>query len=214
MVRAILWAGACFATGVLLAGAMKADGVSERARKLHFSSIVVDTHDDTTQRFLDGRFDIAERHDDGSIDLPRMREGGLDAIFFSIWIPSKVTGTEAVNRSIEQIEAVREEVLNHPKELALATTAAEIRAAHKLGKIAALMGVEGGHMINSDLDVLRKFASLGVRYMTLTHSGNDEWADSSTDKAVHNGLTDFGKDVVREMNRLGVMVDISHVSDK
>jgi membrane dipeptidase len=96
----------------------------------------------------------------------------------------------------------------------LATTAEQIRQAHKNGKIAALMGVEGGHMINSDLGVLRKYAGLGVRYMTLTHSGNDEWADSSTDKAVHNGLTDFGKDVVREMNRLGVMVDISHVSDK
>jgi membrane dipeptidase len=102
----------------------------------------------------------------------------------------------------------------HSKELALATTAVEVRAAHKEGKIAALMGVEGGHMINSDLRVLRKFAGLGVRYMTLTHSGNDEWADSSTDKPAHNGLTDFGKDVVREMNRLGVMVDISHVSDK
>jgi len=105
-------------------------------------------------------------------------------------------------------------VRKHSNDLALATTAAEIREARKQGKIAALMGVEGGHMINSDLGVLRSFAALGVRYMTLTHSGNDEWADSSTDKAVHNGLTDFGKDVVREMNRLGVMVDISHVSDK
>jgi len=210
LLKTALWV----ATGGLLVAGVKSGDISARAKKLHFSSIVVDTHDDTTQRFLDGKFDIAERHDDGSIDLPRMREGGLDAIFFSIWIPSKVTGTEAVNRAIEQIEAVREQVLNYPKELALATTAAEIRAAHKQGKIAALMGVEGGHMINSDLDVLRKFASLGVRYMTLTHSGNDEWADSSTDKRVHNGLTDFGKDVVREMNRLGVIVDISHVSDK
>jgi membrane dipeptidase len=113
-----------------------------------------------------------------------------------------------------QIDAVREQVRKRPNDLVLATTAAEIREARKKGKIAALMGVEGGHMINSDLDVLRKFASLGVRYLTLTHSGNDEWADSSTDKAAHNGLTDFGKDVVREMNRLGVMVDISHVSDK
>src|SRR2546430_2441691 len=214
MLRILCTTAVCVSAGCLLAAVVKSDDISARAKKLHFSSIVVDTHDDTTQRFLDGKFDIAERHDDGSIDLPRMREGGLDAIFFSIWIPSKVTGTEAVNRAIEQIEAVREEVLNHPKELALATTAAEIRAAHKQGKIAALMGVEGGHMINSDLDALRKFASLGVRYMTLTHSGNDEWADSSTDKRVHNGLTDFGKDVVREMNRLGVIVDISHVSDK
>jgi membrane dipeptidase len=143
-----------------------------------------------------------------------MREGNLGAIFFSIWMPSKITGPEAVDRALIQIDAVREQVRKHSKDLVLATTAAEIRDAHKQGKIAALLGVEGGHMINSDLGVLRSFAALGVRYMTLTHSGNDEWADSSTDKAVHNGLTDFGKDVVREMNRLGVMVDISHVSDK
>jgi membrane dipeptidase len=214
MARAILWAGACVATGVLLAGAMKADGVSERARKLHFSSIVVDTHDDTTQRFLDGKFDLGARSSSGSIDIPRMREGGLGAIFFSIWIPSKITGPDAVDRAVTQIDAVREQVRKHPNDLVLATTAAEVRDARKQGKIAALMGVEGGHMINSNLGVLRSYAALGVRYMTLTHSGNDEWADSSTDKAVHNGLTDFGKDVVREMNRLGVMVDISHVSDK
>src|SRR6184192_4501359 len=214
MVRAILCAGASLAASVFLAGAMKEDSLSERARKLHFSSIVVDTHDDTTQRFLDGKFDLGTRSSTGSIDIPRMREGNVGAIFFSIWMPSKVTGPDAVNRAIVQIDAVREQVRKHPNDLVLATTAAEIRDAHKQGKIAALLGVEGGHMINSDLGVLRAYAALGVRYMTLTHSGNDEWADSSTDKAVHNGLTDFGKEVVREMNRLGMMVDISHVSDK
>src|SRR5438445_6357413 len=214
MVRAILCAGASLAASVFLAGAMKEDSLSERARKLHFSSIVVDTHDDTTQRLLDGKFDLGTRSSTGSIDIPRMREGNVGAIFFSIWMPSKVTGPDAVNRAIVQIDAVREQVRKHPNDLILATTAAEIRDAHKQGKIAALLGVEGGHMINSDLGVLRSYAALGVRYMTLTHSGNDEWADSSTDKAVHNGLTDFGKDVVREMNRLGVIVDISHVSDK
>jgi membrane dipeptidase len=214
MWRAILTAGLCVSAGSFLAAAVTADDISARAKKLHFSSIVVDTHDDTTQRFLDADFDIGVRNSSGSIDVPRMKEGGLGAIFFSIWIPSKVTGPEAVNRAQAQIEAVREQVRKHPNDLVLATTAAEVREARKKGKIAALMGVEGGHMINSDLDVLRKFASLGVRYMTLTHSGNDEWADSSTDKAVHNGLTDFGKDVIREMNHLGVMVDISHVSDK
>src|SRR5215471_13024239 len=214
MPRVLFKTAFCVAAAGLLAASVKSDDLSARAKKLHFSSILIDTHDDTTQRFLDGKFDIGERHADGSIDIPRMREGGLGAIFFSIWIPSKITGQEAVNRALAQIEAVREQASAHPKELALATTAAEVRPAHKQGKIAALMGVEGGHMINSDLDVLRKFASLGVRYMTLTHSGNDEWADSSTDKPAHNGLTDFGKDVVREMNRLGVIVDISHVSDK
>jgi len=214
MVRAILCAGASLAASVFLAGAMKEDSLSERARKLHFSSIVVDTHDDTTQRLLDGKFDLGTRSSTGSIDIPRMREGNVGAIFFSIWMPSKVTGPDAVNRAIVQIDAVREQVRKHPNDLVLATTAAEIRDAHKQGKIAALLGVEGGHIINSDLGVLRAYAALGVRYMTLTHSGNDEWADSSTDQAVHNGLTDFGREVVREMNRLGMMVDISHVSDK
>jgi len=214
MLRSLLTAVLCVSLGGLLVTAVRSDDISARAKKLHFSSIVVDTHDDTTQRFLDGKFDIGARHTDGSIDIPRMREGGLDAIFFSIWMSSKITGPVAVSRALTQIEAVREQVRTHPKDLVLATTAAEVRAAHKEGKIAALMGVEGGHMINSDLDVLHKFAGLGVRYMTLTHSGNDEWADSSTDSPAHNGLTDFGKDVVREMNRLGVMVDISHVSDK
>jgi len=214
MLRTILTAGLFVSAGAFLAAAVTADDISARAKKLHFSCIVVDTHDDTTQRFLDGRFDIGERSSSGSIDVPRMKEGGLGAIFFSIWIPSKVTGPEAVNRAMAQIDAVREQVRKHPKDMVLATTAAEIREARKQGKIAALMGVEGGHMINSNLGVLRSYAALGVRYMTLTHSGNDEWADSSTDKAVHNGLTDFGKEVVREMNRLGVIVDISHVSDK
>lgn len=214
MLRILLTAVLGVSAWCFLAVAVKSDEISARARKLHFSSMVVDTHDDTTQRFLHGKFDIGARHSHGSIDIPRMREGGLDAIFFSIWIPSKITGQEAVNRALAQIAAVREQLSAHPKDLALATTAAEVRAAHKRGKIAALLGVEGGHMINSNLDVLRNFASLGVRYITLTHSGNDEWADSSTDTPAHNGLTDFGKDVVREMNRLGIIVDISHVSDK
>jgi membrane dipeptidase len=214
MLRPILVASVLISAGMFMAAAVTADDISARARKLHFSSIVVDAHDDTTQRFLDGKFDLGTRNSLGSIDIPRMREGNLSAIFFSIWMPSKVTGPEAVDRALVQIDAVREQVRKHPNDLVLATTAAEIREARKQGKIAALMGVEGGHMINSDLAVLRTYAALGVRYMTLTHSGNDEWADSSTDTPVHNGLTDFGKDVVREMNRLGVMVDISHVSDK
>ncbi|HEX3543359.1 MAG TPA: dipeptidase [Candidatus Acidoferrum sp.] len=214
MTRALLLAFASISFLAVAGLTFSAASVSEKARKLHFSSIVVDTHDDTTQRFLDGKFDLGERTNTGSIDIPRMEEGGLNAIFFSIWIPSKVTGPEAVKRALQQIDAVREQVSKHPREIVLATTVAQIREAKKKGQIAALMGVEGGHMINSDLAVLRKFASLGVRYMTLTHSGNDEWADSSTDKAAHNGLTAFGKDVVREMNRLGMMVDISHVSDK
>ena len=214
MVRTLLLVAVCVSSVCVAGLAISADAISEKARKLHFSSIVVDTHDDTTQRFLDGKFDLGTRSATGSIDIPRMREGNLSAIFFSIWMPSKVTGPEAVDRALVQIDAVREQVRKHSNDVVLATTAAEVREARKQGRIAALMGVEGGHMINATLGVLRSYAALGVRYMTLTHSGNDEWADSSTDKPVHNGLTDFGKDVVREMNRLGVIVDISHVSDK
>src|SRR6184192_3339325 len=214
MVRALLLVVVCISSVCLAGLAISADSISEKARKLHFSSIVVDTHDDTTQRFLDGKFDLGTRSATGSIDIPRMREGNLSAIFFSIWMPSKVTGPEAVDRALVQIDAVREQVRKHSNDMVLATTAAEVREARKQGKIAALLGVEGGHMINANLGVLRSYAALGVRYMTLTHSGNDEWADSSTDKPAHNGLTEFGKDVVREMNRLGVIVDISHVSDK
>jgi membrane dipeptidase len=215
MARAALL-GLCCALGAILpliALPQKAD-MSPKAHDLHFRSLIIDTHDDTTQRLLDPNFDLAARHSDGNIDIPRMREGGLGAIFFSIWIPGTVTGPEAVKRALDQIDAVRQTVARNPKDLELCTTSAELLAAHKSGRICALMGVEGGHMIASDLGVLRDFAALGVRYMTLTHSVNDEWADSSTDKPAHNGLTDFGKQVVHEMNRLGMMVDISHVADK
>src|SRR5256884_2748608 len=214
MVRALLFAAVCVSSVCVAGLVVSADSISERARKLHFSSIVVDTHDDTTQRFLDGKFDLGTRSSTGSIDIPRMREGNLSAIFFSIWMPSKVTGPEAVDRALVQIDAVREQVRKHSNDMVLATTAAEVREARKQGRIAALMGVGGGHMINASLGVLGSYGALGVRYMTLTHSGNDEWGDSSTDKPVHNGLTAFGKDVVRELNRLGVIVDVSHVSDK
>ena len=200
--------------GVLMPVSLSAQSVSDQAKKLHSSSIVIDTHDDTTQRLLDPNFDLSVRHSDGNIDIPRMREGGLTGIFFSIWISSKILGPDAVKQALDQIDAVRETGRKHPNDLLLATTAADVRQAKTQHKIAVLMGVEGGHMMGNDLSVLRTFAALGVRYMTLTHMDNNEWADSSTDKPVHNGLTDFGKDVVREMNRLGIIVDVSHVSDK
>ena len=193
---------------------MTAGRISERAKRLHFSSLVIDTHTDTTQRFLDDGFDFGARNALGSVDIPRLKEGGLRAIFFAIWIPSKITGAHAVKRALGQIDAVREQVRRHSDNFVLATTAEDIRTPRKRHRIAALIGVEGGHMIASDLGVLRSYAALGARYMTLTHTGNVEWADASTDIPVHNGLSDFGKDVVREMNRLGMIVDVSHVSDK
>jgi membrane dipeptidase len=189
--------------------------VSPRAALLHDRAIVIDSHDDTTQRLIyDKSFDIGARNKNGHIDIPRMHEGGLNGLFFSIWVPSDVTGPPAVKRAMDQIDAVREAVRTHPNDLLLATTAEDVRRAFAEHKIAALMGMEGGHMIDDDLRLLRDYAALGVRYLTLTHFKNNNWADSSTDKPAHNGLTPFGKDVVRELNRLGVMVDISHVSDK
>jgi membrane dipeptidase len=190
------------------------DEIAERARKLHFSSIVLDTHDDTTQRFFSKTFDLAKRNPDGHIDIPRMREGGMNAIFFSIWIDGRTIGPLAVQKALDQIDAVRENVQKNSRDMVFCRTAEEVRRAQAQGKIAALMGVEGGHMIGNDIRIVRIFGDLGVRYMTLSHFYNDEWADSSTDKPAHNGLTDYGKDIVREMNRQGIMVDISHVSDK
>ena len=198
----------------LIARPAPADAISDRAHKLHFSSIVLDTHDDTTQRFSSKNFDLGKRNPDGSIDIPRMKEGGMNAIFFSIWIDGRIMGPPAIQKALDQIDEVHENVAKYSNDLEFCRTAEDIRRAHSQGKIAVLIGVEGGHMIGNDIHVLRMFGDLGVRYMTLTHFYNDEWADSSTAKPEHNGLTDFGKDIVREMNRQGIMVDISHVSDK
>jgi membrane dipeptidase len=209
-----LCASACLCGGSILAFAISADGIAEKAKKLHFSSIVLDTHADTPQRMLAGNFDLGKRDTEGHMDIPRMREGGLNAQFFSIFISGRIMGPPAIQQALDQIDTVRQNVLQHGKDLALATTADEIRRAHAQGKIAILLGMEGGHMIGNDIRMVRIYSLLGVRYMTLAHFYNDEWADSSTDKPAHNGLTEFGKEVVREMNRQGMLVDISHVSDK
>src|SRR5216684_3871339 len=206
---------ACALWGVLLVRSTSADEIAERAHNLHFSSVVLDTHDDTTQRLLFSKtFDLGKRNPDGHVDIPRMREGGMNEIFFSIWVDGRKMGPKAVQKALDQIDAVHENVKKYSKDMTFCRTAAEVREAHKNGKIAALIGVEGGHMIGNDVRMVRVFGDLGVRYMTLSHFYNDEWADSSTDKPVHNGLTDYGKEIVREMNRRGIMVDISHVSDK
>ena len=186
-----------------------------RVTRLLQRAVIVDLHDDTTQMILDEGYNLAEKHGFGQVDIPRMRAGHVSGLFLSIWTdPDRYTPTEAVRRALEQIDAVRRETARHPADLELATAADEILAAHKRGHIAILMGVEGGQAIDSDLAILRTFAALGARYMTLTHTNHTPWADTSSKPPEHNGLTDFGKQVVREMNRLGMMVDISHVSDK
>jgi membrane dipeptidase len=213
-VLVFLCVSSCLFAGLCFVRRSSADDIAERAHKLHFSSIVLDTHADTPQRMLTGTFDMGKRDTEGHVDIPRMREGGLNAQFFSIFISGRTLGSPAIQQALDQIDIVRQNVQRHSKDLTLATTAEEIRRAHAQGKIAILMGMEGGHMIGNDIRMIRIYSVLGVRYLTLAHFYNDEWADSSTDKPAHNGLTDFGKDIVREMNRQGMLVDISHVSDK
>jgi membrane dipeptidase len=186
-----------------------------RVDRLLQRAVLIDLHDDTTQMILDEGYNLGEKHDYGQVDIPRMRAGHVSGIFLSLWTDTdRYTPAEAIRRTLEQIDAVRREIARHPGDLEMATSAADILAARKRGHIAILMGLEGGIAIDSDLSVLRSYAELGVRYLTLTHTNHTPWADSASLPGTHNGLTDFGRQVVREMNRLGMMVDISHVSDK
>jgi membrane dipeptidase len=192
---------------------MRADDLSSRAREIHFASLVFDTHADTPQRFFFDQFDLGHRDAEGCVDIPRLREGGVGAIFFALWVPVEITGPAATRRARDLLSATLKQIEIHGGDLALCASCKEVRTARAGKKIAVLLGVEGGHAIDNDLAILREFHTAGVRYMTLTHNAATEWADSSNDAPRHNGLTDFGKQVIREMNRLGMLVDISHVSD-
>jgi membrane dipeptidase len=192
---------------------MRADELSPRAREIHFSSLVFDTHADTPQRLFFDQFDLRNRDAEGCVDIPRLREGGVGAVFFALWVPVEITGGAATRRARDLLAATLKQIEIHGGDLALATCSKEVRAARGENKIAVMLGVEGGHAIDNDLAILREFHSHGVRYMTLTHNAATEWADSSNDAPRHNGLTEFGKQVIRVMNRLGMLVDISHVSD-
>jgi membrane dipeptidase len=183
---------------------------------VHQSAILIDTHNDVTSSTVAG-MDIGKPNSDHMTDIPRMKKGGMGAQFFAIYVAaSYVEGNHAANRALEMIDTVRHDIVErYPNDFVLATTADEIRRAHEQHKIAALMGIEGGHAIEDSLRLLRRFYDEGARYMTLTHSNSNHWADSSGDaKKPNNGLSKFGKEVVLEMNRLGMIVDISHVSDK
>jgi membrane dipeptidase len=184
--------------------------------KVHRSAILIDTHNDITSSTVAG-LDIGKPNTDHNTDLPRMKKGGMGGQFFAAYVAaSYVDGNHAAHRTLEMIDTVRHDIVaRYPNDFLFATTAADILRARREHKIAALIGIEGGHAIEDSLRLLRRYYDEGVRYMTLTHSNSNHWADSSGDaNQPNNGLSDFGKQVVAEMNRLGMIVDISHVSDK
>lgn len=209
-----------FAVIVSLALAQTRPVSDAEVKRVHSSAILIDTHNDITSRTVDG-YDIGEAKHDGHTNLTALKEGGVGAQFFAVYVAAEyVNGNHSANRTLQMIDTVRHDIIaRYPNDFVLATTADDIERIHREGKIAALMGIEGGHAIEDSVRLLRDYYALGIRYMTLTHSNTNDWADSSGDIGDskvqhHNGLTDFGKQVVREMNRLGMMVDISHVADK
>ena len=195
--------------------------VSAKAREIHNSAIIVDTHADTPQRFLDENYDIGstDPKDQGHVSLDKAKAGNLGAEFFSIWVEPETNQGHFARHTLDLIDSVYEQAARHPDRMMMAFGVNDIERAHREHKLAALLGIEGGHSIENDVRLLRDFYRLGVRYMTLSWSNTNEWADSSGDinnpkVEHHNGLTDSGKQIVLEMNRLGMLIDISHVADK
>ena len=184
------------------------------AAKVLEQAILIDTHADTPLALLDEEYDLAELNSPYMISLPKMREGHLGAEFFSIWVRPGSPRQDMARRALDLIDVVNEQVARHSEDLEMAHTADDIVRIHGEKKIAILLGLEGGHIIQDDLRLLDIYYRLGIRYLTLTHSADVGWADSSTDKPRANGLTAFGRQVIDHLNRLGMMVDVSHVSDR
>jgi membrane dipeptidase len=212
--------GVWLALGALLACAPsdpETEAAGDRAA-LHRAAVVVDAHSDTTPWFHDRewRFDLEHPQDEGHMDLPRIERGGLDVQFWSIYLGRTEGEGRAIKRALERIDAVYAMAARYPDRTEIAYSVADVKRIVASGKLASLMGLEGGHIIEESLAALRTFYRLGVRYLTLTHSFHTSWADSSgtseLPEPVHGGLTAFGREVVRELNQLGMMVDVSHVS--
>lgn len=206
---------AIFFFGAVLLSAQNRGVADKDAEKIHRSLLLIDTHNDVTSYTVRGG-DIGKLSTTTQTDIPRLRAGGVGATFFAVYVGAEFAKQgRAAHRTLQMIDTVKRDIAGrYPNDFELVTTADGIVSTHKRGKMAALMGIEGGHAIEDDLRLLRTFYDLGIRYMTLTHSNNNSWADSSGDTPKHNGLTAFGKSVVAEMNRLGILVDVSHVSDK
>jgi len=223
--------GVLFAAAVLLwmpLGATAADGdYAGRVARILRDTPLIDGHNDLPweirERFHSDLSAVDLKSDtsrlpapaDGAplmTDIPRLRAGLVGGQFWSVWIPPETKGFEAVQVTLEQIDLVKRMAARYPQDLEMAYSAADIRRIHSAHRIACLIGIEGGHQINNSLAVLRQMYAAGARYMTLTHTSNTEWADSATDAPAHHGLTPFGEEVVREMNRLGMLIDLSHVS--
>jgi membrane dipeptidase len=195
--------------------------VTAKTREIQSSTIVIDTHADTPQRFLDENYDMGstDPNDHGHMSLEKARAGNLGAEFFSIWVDPQTNQGHFARHTLDLIDSVYEQAARHPDRMMMAFSVADIERAHRQHKLATLMGIEGGHSIENDIHLLRDYYRLGVRYMTLSWSNTNEFADSSGDidkpnVEHHNGLTEGGKQIVLEMNRLGMLVDISHVADK
>jgi membrane dipeptidase len=188
----------------------------QRALQIHRRAIVIDTHNDVTTPMTNDDFDLSGTPPTPyRTNIERMKKGGMTAEFFSLYVkPWYVEHGGSARRTLDMIDSVYRAVERHPRDLMFATSVADIRRAKRQGKIAALMGIEGGHAIEDSLPTLREFYRLGVRYMTLTWNNTNNWADAGRGEKKHQGLSDFGKEVVREMNRLGMMIDVSHVSDE
>jgi membrane dipeptidase len=184
------------------------------ARPMQARVLGVDGHNDTVQRILMDNIDIGKHLPDGEIDLPRLQAGGIHVPVFALWVPWYYKGAEAVRRTLDLRDAMQQVFDRYPDRIELATSASAIERIVNENKIAAVLSIEGGHQIDDDLAVLRMYRGMGILSMTLTHTRNNSWADSSGDKPEHDGLTDFGKNVVREMDRIGMVLDVSHVSDK
>lgn len=186
------------------------------AERIHREAIVIDGYIGTTSQVMWEDWNFIEEHPltESHVDYPRMVKGGLDAAFFSIGAVDAITGAEAVKVSLEEMERFYELVEKHPDKLAICLTAEEVRQAHKAGKKSILLGMMGGHNIAESLPVLRAYFRLGLTYMHLNHDSNTSWSDAAREEPEHHGLTEFGKEVVKEMNKMGVIVDISHVADE